>query len=134
MLGRLFSPRAVAAAWAIFATVTAISYHGASVDALSPVEAIIPAGSPMLAWSVAAVLLAAGAVVPPSPRLARIGRLTRIIGVSIVAALLTMWAASFAIDAVSEGSRMWVSAKNYVMLAAGAMVSGAIMGRNHTSR
>lgn len=134
MLCKVFAPRVMSAAWAIFAAATSAGYYGKTVSALTPVESVLPSGSPMLAWAVAAVLLALGAIIPPSRHWARAGRAFRIAGVAIAGALLAMWAVSFAIDAVAENARMVVSAKNYVMLAVSALCSGALMGRDHASQ
>lgn len=131
MLGRLFSPRVIATAWAFFAAATSLGYYGKSVSALTPVESVLPSGSPAFAWAVAAALLVVGAVAPVTDRWAAVGRVSRTIGIAVAGALLAMWAISFAIDAVRDGSRMWISAKNYSMLASTAMASGAVMGRNY---
>lgn len=134
MLEKLVSPRVIAATWGTYAVLTALAYKSTSVAALTPVEAILPTGSPALAWAVAAALLLAGAVLPPTPRCARLGRVTRLSGITIVGALLFMWSASYALDALTEQSRMWVSAKNYVMLACAAAASAYVMGRDHGRR
>lgn len=131
MLGRLFSPRLTAAVWALFAAATSLGYYGRSVSALTPVESVLPSGSPAFAWAVAAVLLVVGALAPVTARWAAVGRVSRTAGIALVGALLAMWAISFATEAVREGSRMWISAKNYSMLAAAAVSSGAVMGRNY---
>ena len=134
VLCRVLAPRALSAVWAVFAAATSVGYYGRTVSALTPVESVLPAGSPMLAWMAAAVLLAVGAIIPPSRCWARAGRAFRITGIAIAGALLAMWAVSFGVDAIVDGSRMWVSAKNYVMLAMAAMGSGALMGRDRASQ
>lgn len=86
-------------------------------------------------WAVfAAVLLAVDAVAPATDRWAAVGRVLRTIGIATVGVMRAMWVISFAIEAVVDGSRMWISTKNYSMLAATAMVSGAVMGRYYATR
>lgn len=134
MLDKLVSPRIIAATWGTYAVLTALAYRSTSVAALTPVAVILPTGSPAFGWAVAAGLLLIGAVLPPSPRFARLGRVTRLAGITIAGALLFMWAASYALDALTEQSRMWVSAKNYVMLAGAAAASAYVMGRDRGRR
>lgn len=132
MTEKLFNPRLIATVWAIYAVATSYGYYGHSVTALTPVEAVLPAGSPALAWAAASLLLAIGAVAPPTGRWAALGRVSRTVGIAICGALLTLWASSYAIDAIHEGSRMWVSAKNYLLLAITAAASATVMGRNRS--
>lgn len=132
MTEKLFNPRLIATVWAVYAAATSYGYYGHSVTALTPVEAALPAGSPALAWAAASLLLAIGAATSPRGKWAALGRVSRTAGIAICGALLTMWASSYAIDAIYDGSRMWVSAKNYLLLAITAAASATVMGRNRS--
>lgn len=131
LLKQLFTPRTTATLWAIYAATTSYGYWGKSVDALTPVESILPSSSPALAWAVTAVILTIGVLAPDKQRWAATGRICRLTGITIAGALLAMWAGSYFYDAIAEHSRMWVSGKNYVMLTIAAMASGSIMGRTN---
>lgn len=99
-----FSPRVVAFVWALYTGATAFSYYGVKVTALTPIEAALPAGSPALAWGTTTLLLVAGAFAPPRGKAATIGRVCRIAGATLTAALLTAWSASY-VWTVSEMGR-----------------------------
>lgn len=131
MAEKLFSPRVLALLWAIYAGATSLGYVGKAVDALNPVEAVLPTGSPAAAWALATMLLLVGAVLPPTGPPAKYGRMARLAGITLAGALLMMWATSYFIDAVDNHNRMWVSAKNYLMLAISAFASATVMGRNN---
>lgn len=131
LIHRIITPRAVAAVWGAFSLSTAYGYVGKSISALTPVEEILPANSLALAWLVASVFLFLGAVIPARRgAIGRCGRHLRAAGITAAALLLTMWSMSYFIDSVAEGSRGWISGKNYLYLALSAMVSAWVTGRH----
>lgn len=125
------SPRCVAAAWAAWAWATCIAYLGESPTALSPVSVLLPHGHLSTVWAIVAVLLTAGAALPARNRLARVGRALRSIGVVLLTAGLAAWAATYLLDSIVDGGRMWVSGKNYLALTGAAIASSAFIARSH---
>lgn len=115
-----FNPRLVGAAWAIYAWATMAAYVDTIPDQLVGVHHLLPT-SLWFAWCFAAVLLTIGVVLP----LERGARWCRVIGLAAVMALLVLWTAAFLL---TEGDRGWVSARQYIMLCAGALFSASMMG------
>lgn len=131
MIRPRMSPRWLSLGWSAWASVTAASYIGVSPEPLTPVTALIPGSSLSWAWAFVAALLAVGAALPPRPgRVGRVGRAARAVGVTLLAAFLCAWAATYAIDSIVDGGRLWVSAKNYFALAIAAAASAAHIARN----
>lgn len=131
LIQRILTPRIVAAVWGIFSAVTAYGYVGKSISALTPIEEIMPAESLAFAWMVAAGFLLVGAAVPSGNRAVnRCGGLLRAAGIISVTLLLTMWSLSYFMDSVVDGSRGWISGKNYLFLAMASMVSAWVAGRH----
>lgn len=131
VIHRIITPRVVAAVWGFFAGVTAYGYVGKSIASLTPVEEIMPANSLALSWLVTACFLFAGAIIPSgSGHVGACGRHLRAAGITACALLLTMWSMSYFVDAIVDGSRGWISGKNYAFLALSAMVSAWVIGRH----
>lgn len=124
------SPRRVAAAWAVWAWATCIAYIGESPTALTPVSVLLPTGRLSAAWAIVAVLLTVGAALPARDRMARVGRVLRSIGVVLLTAGLAAWSATYLLDSIVDGGRMWVSGKNYLALTTAAIASSAFIARS----
>lgn len=124
---RVWKPRAVALTWAVYAGLTSMAYMGARPEQLEVPRTILPV-SLWQAWAAAGVLLTLGAVFPPtaSPRLRRIARILRVVGLALIAGLLTMWTEAY----MGYGDRGWVSGKNYLALLVAAGFSAVIAGRD----
>ncbi|MDO4607330.1 MAG: hypothetical protein Q4B12_08435 [Bowdeniella nasicola] len=126
---RAMSPRLLSAVWAAWAWITTVAYVDSTPRALEPLVAMVPGNNVAWLWGIAALLLTIGAVVPPGCRGVAWARRARSTGLAIVAALLAAWAATYALDAVSDGTRFWVTAKNYGFLALLAMLTSPAVGR-----
>ena len=125
------SPRWLSAGWATWAWITSLSYAGVEPAALNPAAALIPGVSLAVAWALVALILTVGAVLPPRPgAVGRVGRAARAVGITVLAGMLAAWAATYAIDSIVDGGRLWVSAKNYFALAVAAAASAAHIARN----
>ena len=127
MLYRFFrSPRMVALYWALFAWSAAAAYWQKTPTQLDPVMQLIPGEHVFIIWSITGVLLTAGALIPHhgSSRVMRVG------GLAILTWLLVVWATAYFWDAYVDGTRLWVSGKNYLFLAAAAVGTSPIIGRN----
>ena len=131
MIRPRMSPRRVAAAWAVWAWATSIAYIGESPTALTPVSLLLPSGQLSVVWGIVAVLLTVGAALPARDRMARVGRVLRSIGVVLLTAGLAAWAATYLLDSLVDGGRMWVSGKNYAALSVAAIASSAFIARSH---
>lgn len=113
-----YLPRFLATAWAVFAAATAAAYIGVVPPQLEAVDGALSA--PMwLLWAVAATALLFGSLVPSgaSEHARDVARWSRIIGMGIIAAELTIWTIAFFVDQ----PRGWVSGKNYLMLLISAL-------------
>ncbi|WP_051106238.1 MULTISPECIES: hypothetical protein [Corynebacterium] len=113
-----YLPRFLAVAWAAFAAATAAAYIGVVPPQLEAVDGALSA--PMwLLWAVAATALLFGSLVPSgAPERARdVARWSRIIGMGIIAAELSIWTIAFFVDQ----PRGWVTGKNYLMLLVSAL-------------
>ena len=113
-----YLPRFLATAWAVFAAATAAAYIGVGPPQLEAVDGALSA--PMwLLWAVAATALLFGSLVPSgaSEHARDVARWSRIIGMGIIAAELTIWTIAFFVDQ----PRGWVSGKNYLMLLISAL-------------
>lgn len=126
---RAMSPRLLSAVWAAWAWITTVAYVDSTPRALEPLVAMVPGNNVAWLWGIAAVLLTIGAVVPPGCRGVAWARRARSTGLAIVAALLAAWAATYALDAAEDGTRFWVTAKNYGFLALLAMLTSPAVGR-----
>lgn len=109
----LYYPRLLSLAWGGWAFSMVLSYMDTTPKQLALVDMVIP-GPLWATWATTAVLLIAGALIPPhlGHRAALIGRVFRLVGISIVSMLLIVWLLAF----LDDGGRGWVSAKNYAML------------------
>ena len=111
--------RALTAAWAAWAWLTAIAYlAGPEISHLQPIVAMVSPQWWSWLWGAAAALLTLGL----APW--RGAGWSRVAGLAVVAGLCTAWGLSFThmwID--GETTRGWVSAKNYGLQAALAMGS-----------
>lgn len=128
------SPRGVAAVWALWAWATALAYADTTPSQLDPVTKLIPGTGVAWLWGAAAVLLTIGAVVPSgardSPtRVDNVARGCRIAGLAMVTGLLIAWGVTYAYDSVHMENRLWVSAKNYLLLALVALANSQTVGR-----
>lgn len=120
------APRWLALAWAVWSALTAAAYLDAAPRQLEVTATILPL--PLwAAWTVAALILTLGAIIPPQmpPRHHQVARWFRIVGISIVTALLVLWVGAF----FGEGERGWVSAKNYALMCVFGLVTAFTMGR-----
>lgn len=126
------SPRWLSAGWATWAGITSLSYVDVQPAALNPAAALIPGMSLTVAWALVTLALTVGAVLPPRPGVVgRVGRAARAVGITVLAAMLAAWAATYLFDTImGEGGRMWVSGKNYAALAVAAAASAAYIARN----
>lgn len=124
------NPRVLSAFWAAWAWLAAAAYWGTTPTQLDPVARLVPGQHIFLGWVVTAAVLTLGAVC----RHPVIGRWARIVGLIITTWLLLAWATAYIYEGVAEGTRMWVSGKNYGFLAAAAMAASPIMGRDTRSR
>ena len=124
---RRWKPRIIALIWAAYAALTSMAYMGARPEQLEVPRTILPV-SLWAAWATAGVLLALGALAPPTagPRLRRAARILRISGLALIAALLTMWTEAY----LGYGDRGWVSGKNYLALLVAAGFSAVIAGQD----
>lgn len=120
------SPRVISAAWAVWAWFTAVAYWHTTPSQLDPVTRIMPGNWVLIAWAFSATLLTIGAVLPS--RKASQG--ARIIGLSLTAGLLISWGMAYLWEALTNGNRMWVSAKNYLFMAIIAMGTAQLVGRS----
>ena len=120
--------RALTAAWAAWAWLTAIAYlAGPEISHLQPIVNIVSPQWWSWLWGAAAALLTLGL----APW--RGAGWSRVAGLAVVAGLCTAWGLSFTLMWIDgETSRGWVSAKNYGLQAALAMGSAwwiAVRGR-----
>lgn len=122
-----YYPRLLALVWAGWLAATALAYGDTTPEQLTMVDRLIP-GPLWVTWVVAAMCLFVGALTPPNlgSKVAHIGRVIRVVGISITSMLLVMWTFSFILD----GGRSWVSAKNYALLFAMACFTSYILGRD----
>ncbi|MDO5683787.1 MAG: hypothetical protein Q4G46_13300 [Propionibacteriaceae bacterium] len=125
------APRWLALTWAVWSALTALAYVDAAPQQLEAPASILPL--PLwAAWAIAALLLILGAVIPPQmpPRHHQIARWFRILGMSIVTALLVLWVEAF----LGAGGRGWVSAKNYALMVCFGLATAFTMGREEGAR
>lgn len=122
-----YYPRLLALVWAGWGAATSVAYGATTPEQLGLADRLIP-GSLGTAWLVASLCLFVGAVTPPNlgGKVARFGRLLRVVGISITSMLLVMWTLAF----LADGGRSWVSAKNYAILFAMAWFTSYILGRD----
>lgn len=126
-LGRIVtSPHVISLAWAAWCWPTAFSYWHATPAQLDAVTRVVPADAVFWVWATAALLLTAGGVTTAR----RVGRIMRIAGLAIAAGMLIMWGGAYLWEASASGSRMWVSAKNYLFMAAIAMGTATVVARD----
>ena len=119
--------RVISLIWAVWAWVTCVAYTSVEPSQLDPVMVWLPVNLSH-AWATVAVLLTGGAVLPDGHRgISAVARWARTIGVVLAAALLCAFATAF----ILNGGRGWVSAKNYAMLAVGALACSLLVGRSH---
>ena len=118
------NPRVLSAFWAAWAWLAAAAYWGTTPSQLDPVARLVPGQHIFLVWIATATVLTLGTVC----RHRTIGRWARITG------LLLAWSTAYIYEGIHEGSRMWVSGKNYAFLALAAMATSPVMGRNTRSR
>lgn len=125
-------PRGIALVWAAWGAATAYAYLDGAPPQLATVENLLHMPLWIL-WATAAVLLVCGALVPPKApqRAQETGAWLRGIGLAITAGLLGAWSVEFF---ATDASRGWVSAKNYVILAACAIHHAWVIGRNRAPR
>ena len=111
--------RALTAAWAAWAWLTAIAYlAGPEISHLQPIVAMVSPQWWSWLWGAAAALLTLGL----APW--RGAGWSRVAGLAVVAGLCTAWGLSFTLMWIDgETTRGWVSAKNYGLQAALAMGS-----------
>lgn len=119
-------PRIISAYWAAWAWMAAFAYWGRTPSQLDPVVRMVPGEHVFIIWTAVAVLLTLGAVCKHP----QIGRWLRIVGLAATTWLLVAWATAYFYEAWDQSSRMWVSAKNYLFLAIGAMATSPLIGRN----
>ena len=124
------SPRVLSAFWAAWAWLAAAAYWGTTPSQLDPVARLVPGQHIFLVWVATAMVLTVGAVC----RHRTIGRWARIVGLIITTWLLIAWATAYIYQGIHEGSRMWVSGKNYAFLALAAMATSPVIGRNTRSQ
>lgn len=125
-------PRILSILWSGFALVTAIGYSfTSSPPPLKEIDAILPL--PIWSvWAIAGLVLAAGGLVPrrSGEKALRAARWMRGIGLWIVTILLAWWVIGF----LSEDPVRWfTSAKNYIFLAALALVTAWYIARETTT-
>lgn len=123
------APRVAALTWAAYAITRVAAYASTSPPQLRQVHEILPLWIP---WTVAATLLILGGLVPPRAgrRSKALARGMRQWGSVISTMTLGIWAVAFLL---ADASRGWVSAVNYFMLTAFAVLSGWIMSREVAS-
>ena len=111
--------RALTAAWAAWAWLTAIAYiNGPEISHLQPIVAMVSPQWWSWLWGTAAALLTLGL----APW--RGAGWSRVAGLAVVAGLCTAWGLSFTLMWIDgETTRGWVSAKNYGLHALLAMGS-----------
>lgn len=124
-------PRVISGAWAVWGWATAAAYAVRTPEALDPVVRLFPGDGVAWVWAAAALLMSIGAVVPAGCSGGRLGRWARGAGLTIITGLLAAWAVTYWWDAAADGSRLWVSAKNYTLLTVLAMMTSPIVGRDH---
>lgn len=122
-----YYPRLLALVWAMWAAATAASYIDTTPTQLDIADRLVP-GPLWIVWAAVAVCLFVGALVPPhlGGKVARFGRLLRVVGISVTSMLLIMWTLSF----IDDGGRSVVTAKNYATLFAMAGFTSYILGRD----
>lgn len=123
-------PRVVSGVWAAWAWASALAYVGRVPAQLDPVVELIPAPAVAWVWAAAAGLLSLGALTPAGCAGGLAGRWARGAGLAVITGLLAAWAVTYAWDAVADGSRMWVAAKNYAVLTVLAMLTSPVVGRD----
>lgn len=123
------APRVAALTWAVYALTRVAAYASTSPPQLRQVHEILPLWIP---WIVVATLLIFGGLVPPraGQRSRSLARGMRQWGSVISTMTLGIWAVAFLL---ADASRGWVSAVNYFMLTAFAVLSGWIMSREVAS-
>ena len=122
-----YYPRLLALVWAGWGAATAASYVDTTPPQLDIADRIVP-GPLWIMWVLSAVCLFIGALVPPhlGTKVALVGRVLRVGGISIIAMLLVVWTLSF----IDDGGRSVVTAKNYAVLFAMAGFTSYILGRD----
>lgn len=123
------APRVAALIWAGYALTRVASYASTSPPQLKSIHEILPLWIP---WTVVATLLILGGLVPSNAgkRSKSLARGMRQWGSVISTMTLGIWAVAFLL---ADASRGWVSAVNYFMLTAFAVLSGWIMSREVAS-
>lgn len=122
-----YYPRLLALVWVGWGASTAVAYIDTTPKQLIMVEQVLP-GPLWIMWVLSAVCLFIGALVPPhlGTKAARVGRVLRVMGISIIAMLLIVWTLSF----MDYGGRGWVSARNYATLFAMSCFTSYLLGRD----
>ena len=125
-----YLPRALSLAWAVWAVATAVAYMKRVPPQLIGVDDAINVKVWVL-WLIAAFLLIAGVLAPTnvSVEIWEAARIVRVIGISLIVALLITWTVTFSL----EGDRGWVSGKNYAMLTAMCVYSAWTIARDVAS-
>lgn len=125
-----YLPRALSLVWAVWAVATAVAYMKRVPPQLVGVDDAINVKVWVL-WLVAAFLLIAGVLAPinVSVEIWEAARIVRVIGISLIVALLITWTVTFSL----EGDRGWVSGKNYAMLTAMCVYSAWTIARDVAS-
>ncbi|MBV7294941.1 hypothetical protein KRX51_03280 [Corynebacterium sp. TAE3-ERU12] len=123
-------PRVVSAVWALWAWATMIAYFHETPEQLFAVARLLPGHAVPVVWGIAATLMTIGAVIPPGGTVGGIARISRSVGMTLTAGLLCGWGMAYLCDSMDQQNRLWVSAKNYFLLALVAMACGLIVGRN----
>lgn len=116
--------------WAAWAIATAVAYMKRVPPQLVGVDDAINVKLWVL-WLIAAFLLIAGVLAPinVSVEIWEAARIVRVIGISLIVALLITWTVTFSL----EGDRGWVSGKNYAMLTAMCVYSAWTIARDVAS-
>ena len=125
-----YLPRALSMVWAAWAIATAVAYMKRVPPQLVGVDDAINVKLWVL-WLIAAFLLIAGVLAPinVSVEIWEAARIVRVIGISLIVALLITWTVTFSL----EGDRGWVSGKNYAMLTAMCVYSAWTIARDVAS-
>lgn len=120
-------PRILSLLWATWAIATAAAYAHHVPPQLIGVDDAVNVKL-WVVWLTAALLLIMGALAPnrSAREILEAARITRIIGISLIVALLITWTVTFSL----EGGRGWVTGKNYALLAALSAYSAWTIARN----
>lgn len=124
-------PRLLALVWAAWCVATAVAYVHHVPEQLVAVDGAFKAPV-WTVWAAAATLLVLGTLAPATShaKVKDFSRWLRITGMSIAAAMLTMWTIAFC---VAE-PRGWVSGKNYALLALMALFTTWTIARDGAPR